>query len=179
MNFFQNLQFREKIFVVCAAVALALFLLFVIVIDPVLARSGQLDRQLRKAEQDLKAIKDLRREYNRLQGVLGEVDRGLRRGTNVSLVTHLATLSRRTGVDGAISGMTPSPSATSSTASYTEESVNVKMTDVDLERLVKYLYAIERSQQSPKIRRLSIKPRSTDRNKLTVTFRVSVLKAKR
>jgi len=179
MNFFQNLQFREKIFVVCATVAAVLFLLFVIVIDPVLARSGQLDRQLRKAEQDLKAIKDLRREYNRLQGVLGEVDKGLRGGPNVSLVTHLATLSRRTDVDGAISGMTPSPSGTSSTASYTEESVDVKMTDVDLEKLVKYLYAIERSQQSPKIRRLSIKPRSSDRNKLTVTFRVSVLQAKR
>ena len=179
MNFFQNLQFREKIFVVCAAVAVALFLLFVIVIDPVLARSGQLDRQIRKAEQDLKEIKGLRREYNRLQGVLAEVDKGLRRGLNVSLVTHLATLSRQAGVDNTISGMTPSPSGTSSTASYMEESVDVKMTDVDLEKLVKYLYAIERSQQSPKIRRLSIKPRSSDRNKLTVSFRVSILQAKR
>ena len=46
MNFFRNLQRRERLFVVGAGALLVLFLIFKLTIDPMLKRSADLDRQL-------------------------------------------------------------------------------------------------------------------------------------
>jgi type II secretory pathway component PulM len=174
MNFFQNLQLREKIFVVCAAVAAALFLLFMLVIAPVLDRSALLDRQIRKAEQDVMSIKALSREYQQYKDTLAHLEKLISEGSDVALMTQLATLARKAGVDNHISSMTPS--VNSSTAAYTEESVEVKMDNVNLDKLVAYLYEIKQPKQFLKINRLNIKPHSNDRQQLNVSFRVSVFK---
>jgi len=172
MNFFQNLQLREKIFVVCAAVALVLFLLFMLVIGPVLDRSALLDRQIHKAEQDLKTLIAHSREYNQQKNTLAHLESLISEGSNIALMTQLATLARKTGMDNNIDSMTPSVNA--STAAYTEESVDVKMDNVSLSKLVEYLYEMKQPKQFLKIDRLTIKPRSDDRQQLNVSFRVSV-----
>jgi type II secretory pathway component PulM len=177
MSFFQNLQLREKVFVVCAAVAAALLLLFMLVIGPVLDRSALLDRQIRKAEQDVKTLKALSREYNQQKDMLVNLEKLISEGPDVALMTQLATLARKTKVDKSISSMTPS--VNSSTAAYSEESVDVKMDNVDLAKLVEYLYEMKQPKQFLKINRLTIKPHSTDRQQLNVSFRVSVFKLKK
>lgn len=173
MTFFQNLQLREKILVVCAAVAVVLFLLFMLVIDPVLDRSARLDRQIRKAEQDLKNLETNRLEYIRLKRRLEAFNTLLSR-PQPDITIYLAQLARKTGTD--ITDMTPSTNSSSPT--YIEESVAIQMADVTLERLVKYLYEIEKSPQPLSIKRLNIKPRMSDRQQLTVSFRVSSFKPK-
>jgi hypothetical protein len=89
-------------------------------------------------------------------------------------MTQLATLARKAGVDNHISSMTPS--VNSSTAAYSEEAVEVKMDNVNLAKLVEYLYEIKQPKQFLKINRLNIKPHSNDRQQLNVSFRVSVFK---
>jgi type II secretory pathway component PulM len=177
MNFFQNLQLREKIFVVCAGVAVALFLLFMLVIGPVLDRSALLERQIHKAEQDVISLKALSREYQQYKDTLAHLEKLISEGSDVALMTQLATLARKTGVDNNISSMTPS--VNSSTAAYSEESVEVKMDNINLDKLVAYLYEIKQPKQFLKINRLNIKPHSNDRQQLNVSFRVSVFKLKK
>ena len=45
MNFLQNLQLRERLFVLGAVVAVLLAFFFLLVIDPMLAYSTRLERQ--------------------------------------------------------------------------------------------------------------------------------------
>ncbi|ETW99768.1 MAG: hypothetical protein ETSY1_13800 [Candidatus Entotheonella factor] len=174
MTFFQNLQFREKILVVCAAVAVVLFLLFMLVIDPVLERSARLDRQIRKAEQDLQSLKAYRREYAQQKRILDSLNTRLSQPQNEDIQIRLAKLARETGTN--ITDMTPSTN--SSSEAYIEESVAVQMADVTLDQLAKYLYQIEQSQQLLIIKRLTIKPRLNNRQLLTVSFRVSTFTPK-
>lgn len=177
MTFFYNLQLREKILVVCAAVAVVLFLLFMLVIAPVLDSSARLDRQIRKAEQDLKRLNAYRRDYNQQKQMLDNLNAQLSQRQDVAIFSRLEKLARDTGTRDKITGMTPSANASSE--SYTEESVAIEMADVTLEQLAKYLYEIERSPQFFKIRRLTIKPRSNDRQLLAVSFRVSTFTPKK
>lgn len=175
MTFFQNLQLREKILVVCAAVAAVLFLLFMIVIDPVLNRSARLDRQIRKAEQDLTKLNAYRREYNRQKYTLDRLNTQLGQ-QKVRILPLLEKLARDTGTSNKITGMRPS--VNSSSDAYTEESVAIEMADVTLEQLAKYLYEIEQARQFLRIKRLTIKPRLNNRQLLTVSFRVSTFSPK-
>jgi type II secretory pathway component PulM len=177
MSFFQNLQLREKIFVVCAAVAVLLFLLFMLVIGPVLDRSALLDRQIRKAEQDLVTLKAHSREYNQKKHRLAHLESLISEGSDVALMTQLATLARKTGVGNNINSMTPS--VNSSTAAYTEESVDVKMDNVTLSKLVEYLYEMKQPKQFLKVNRLTIKPHTNNRQQLNVSFRVSIFQLKK
>jgi Tfp pilus assembly protein PilO len=177
MNFFQNLQLREKILVVCAAVGVVLFLLFMLIIEPVLDRSARLDRQIRKAEQDLKNLHAYRREYNRQKRMLDRLNTQLSEQQDIKILSRLEKLARDTGTSDSITGMTPS--VNSSTEAYVEESVAIEMADVTLDQLAKYLYEIEQSRQFLKIKRLTIKPRVNNRQLLTVSFRVSTFTPKK
>jgi hypothetical protein len=71
------------------------------------------------------------------------------------------------------------PSANASSEAYIEESVAIEMANVTLEQLAKYLYEIEQSQQFLKIGRLTIKPLLSNRQLLTVSFRVSTFMPKK
>lgn len=177
MTFFQNLQLREKVMVVCAAVAAVLFLLFTVVIDPILDKSARLDRQIRKAEQDLKNLQEQSRKYNQQKSILDNLNAQLSQRQNAAIFSRLEKLARDTGTREKITGMTPS--VNSASEAYTEESVQIEMADVTLEQLAKYLYEIEQSRQFLKIKRLSIKPRTSNRQLLSVSFRVSTFTPKK
>ncbi len=177
MTFFQNLQLREKVMVVCAAVAAILFLLFTLVIDPILDKSARLDRQIRKADQDLKNLQVQSRKYNQQKRTLDSLNAQLSQRQSVAIFSRLEKLAKDTGTREKITGMTPS--VNSSSESYTEESVQIEMVDVTLEQLAKYLYEIEQSRQFLKIKRLSIKPRTNNRQLLSVSFRVSTFTPKK
>jgi hypothetical protein len=71
------------------------------------------------------------------------------------------------------------PSVNSSTAAYTEESVDVKMDNVTLSKLVEYLYEMKQPKQFLKVNRLTIKPHTNNRQQLNVSFRVSIFQLKK
>ncbi len=174
MNFFQNLQMREKTLVIGAAVAVILALLYTLVIDPVLAHSSRLDRQIRKAQQDLQMLQTHRREYLQQKCVLDNINAQLKQKQGPAIRSQLSALANRVGTK--VSSMKTIRSVPSD--AYTEKSVEIRMDDVTLEKLTKYLYEIEQSPQYLRIKRLRIKPRLNDRQLLTVTFRVSTFTPK-
>ena len=176
MNFLQNLQTREKVMVICAAVAIVLALLYTLAIDPLLSNSTRLDRQIRKAQQDLKTLQASQREYRQQQSVLDRINAQITQRKSFSIFSRLEELARNTGTRDKILHMKPTASSPSET--YNEESVEIKMEGVSLEQLTTYLYEVEQSPQFLKIKRLSIKPRLNDRQLLSVTFRVSTFTPK-
>ncbi|MDH3598722.1 MAG: type II secretion system protein M [Candidatus Tectomicrobia bacterium] len=176
MNFLQNLQMREKVLVVCAAVAIILALVYALAIGPLLDNSTRLDRQIRKAQQDLETLHAHRRDYLQRQRVLDRINTQIKQRTNFSIFSRLEALALNTGIRDKMLHMKPTASPPSD--AYTEESVEIKMEDITLEQLKTYLYEVEQSPQFLKIKRLNIKPRLNNRQLLSVIFRVSTFTPK-
>ncbi|GIX49507.1 MAG: hypothetical protein KatS3mg131_3718 [Candidatus Tectimicrobiota bacterium] len=176
MTLWQNLQLREKLFVLGAAVAVLLALLFLLVIDPLLARAALLDRQIQAAERQLRELQDLRRQYLHQKQLLDQINARLRQQQNFSLFSKLEELARESGLREKLLYMKPVVSAPSE--AYNEEAVEIKMEGVTLAQLVRYLQQVETAPQFLKIKRLHIKPRLDDRQQLSAVFRVSTFTLK-
>jgi general secretion pathway protein M len=176
MNFLQNLGTRERVFIMGAGVAILLALLFTMVIDPMLAYSARLDKQMVVAQRELREVYTLQQEYQRQKTVVDRINAQLKRQKSFSVFSRLEELAKQTDTRNKILYMKPTVSTPSD--AYEEESVEIKMEDVTLEQLIKYLFQIENSPQFMKIKRLYIKPRMDNRQLLSVIFRVSTFTPK-
>jgi len=176
MNFWQNLQPRERLFLGGAGAALMLFLIFKVAIDPVFKHSADLDRQIVTARRQLAELRTMQQEYQRQKSVVDSINNQLKRQQNFAIFSRLEELATQAGIRNKILYINPTVSTPSEM--YREESVEVKMDGVTLEQLVRYLHQVESSPQLLKIKRLDIKPRFDNRQILTATFRVSAFTLK-
>ena len=176
MNFWRNIQPRERLFIGGAAAALILLLIFKFTIDPLFKHSADLDRQIGTARRQLAELRTMQQEYQRQKTVVDSINSQLKRQQNVAIFSRLEEFAGQTGIRNKILYMKPTVSTPSEV--YNEESVEVKMEGVTLEQLVRYLHQIENSPQLLKIKRLEIKPRFDNRQILTATFHVSAFTLK-
>ena len=136
-----------------------LLLLFIIiqgVISPILDHHAQLEQNLIKAKQDLEEIALLQAEYKQLtiQAEQTKTQIGMR-DKNFSLLSFLNDTAAQTGLKNKIVNMKPSTSNRNSSSLLTE-SVEMKLTDVNLEQLLAFLYRLETSPNLVTIRQISI-----------------------
>jgi general secretion pathway protein M len=176
MNFWQNTQPRERLFLGGAGAVFVLFLIFKFAIDPLVKHSADLDRQIVAARRQLIELRTMQQEYQRQKTVVDTINSQLKKQQNFAIFSRLEEFAGQTGIRNKILYMKPTVSTPSEV--YNEESVEVKMEGVTLEQLVRYLHHIENSPQLLKIKRLEIKPRFDNRQILTATFRVSAFTLK-
>jgi general secretion pathway protein M len=176
MNFWQNLQPRERLFVGGAGAALVLVLFFMLVIDPLFKHSAELDRQIVTARRQLTELRTMQQDYRRQKSVVDSINSQLKKQQNFAIFSRLEELAGQTGIRNNILYMKPTVSTPSEV--YNEESVEIKMEGVTLAQLVRYLHQVENSPQLLKIKRLETKPRFDNRQLLTATFRVSAFTLK-
>jgi len=174
MNFWQNLQSRERLFIGGAGAALVLFLIFKLTIAPLFKYSAELDRQIVTARRQLNEMRTMQQDYQRQKSVIDSINTQLKKQPNFAIFSRLEELASQTGTK--ILQINPMPSPPSEL--YKEELVEVKMQGVALEQLVRYLHQVENSPQLLKIQRLDIRPRPDNRQILNVTFRVSAFTLK-
>ena len=156
--------------------ALVVFLIFKLGIDPMLKRSAELDRQLVTVRRQLHELRTMQQEYQHQKSVLESINSQLKKQPNFAIFSHLEELAGQTGIRSKIVHMKPTVSTPSEV--YHEESVEVRMEGVTLEQLVRYLHQVESSPQLLKIKRLEMKPRFDNRQIITATFRVSAFTLK-
>jgi general secretion pathway protein M len=176
MNFWQQLQPRERLFLGGGAAVLVLFLFFKVAIDPLFKHSADLDRQIVSARRQLAELRTMQQEYQRQKSVVDTINNQLKKQQNFAIFSRLEEFAGQTGIRNKILYMKPTVSTPSEV--YNEESVEIKMEGVTLDQLVRYLHQIENSPQLLKIKRLEIKPRFDSRQILTATFRVSAFTLK-
>lgn len=176
MNFWQNLQPRERLFVGGAGAALVVVLFFMLVIDPLFKHSAELDRQIVTARRQLTELRTMQQDYRRQKSVVDSINSQLKKQQNFAIFSRLEELASQTGIRNNILYMKPTVSTPSEV--YNEESVEIKMEGVTLAQLVRYLHQVENSPQLLKIKRLETKPRFDNRQLLTATFRVSAFTLK-
>ena len=176
MNFWQQLQPRERLFLGGGVAVLVLFLFFKVAIDPLFKHSADLDRQIISARRQLAELRTMQQEYQRQKSVVDTINNQLKQQQNFAIFSRLEEFAGQTGIRNKILYMKPTVSTPSEV--YNEESVEIKMEGVTLEQLVRYLHQVENSPQLLKIKRLEIKPRFDNRQILTATFRVSAFTLK-
>jgi general secretion pathway protein M len=167
-----NLQRREKIAVMAAAVALVIFLLLEIIVFPVIDRGEELRRQIKSKTQALQEMQSLKSEYVSLSRYSIDVENGIKkRPRTFTLFSFIDKLAGTSGIKSNIVYMKPS-SSNLKNSSYTLSTVEIKMNALTMEQLTTFLYGIENSANMVWIRRLTISKGDNNQSLLNSVLQV-------
>lgn len=166
---FGELAPREQMLVSVAVSLLAVALGYATVVSPILAAVERGGQRREIADQELRVITRLAREYQSVQGPLGNVEQQIRESSRGNLRTTLESLARQASIK--VESM--EPQASPANESYRETKVEVGLKSVDLESTIKYLHEIEDSLQVLSVKSLRIRARPDKSALLDVTFTVS------
>lgn len=166
---YAHLQPRERLLVTLAGGLVLVALLYALVLMPLLGAVSSLGERRDTAEQQLRAMARLRRDYDEVAGRLAEVERRIAASPRGNLRTALESLASRAQVK--VESM--EPQASPANASYRETKVEVALKEVTLAQTVSYLHEIEASPQVLSVKSLRIRSRPDESGLLDVSFTVS------
>ena len=167
-----NLSQREQVLVGSAAGLGAIALLWYAAIAPLLGVASSAASGVTQAEEQLEAMKRLRREYDDVTQRLSHVEQRISaKGQNSNILTLLESLAATSGVK--VESMNQRQSANNDV--YRETKVEVELKKVTLTQTVDYLHNIESSQQLLSVKSLRLKTRNEKAapSLMDVTFAVS------
>jgi type II secretory pathway component PulM len=160
---------REKLLVGAASSLVAIALLYVAVLNPILGAIARTSSRREAAEQEVRVMTRLRREYDSLQGRLSDVERRIQTAPRGNLRTTLENLAR----DASVNVKSMEPQAAPPGDRYRESKVEVALELVNLVQTVDYLDKLERSDQVLSVKSLRMRKRPDNPELLDVTFTVS------
>jgi type II secretory pathway component PulM len=166
---YEGLSPRERLLVLGVGAMLALTILVFGVVTPVLGAASSASARVAAAEQELQAVRRLRREYDEVHGRLASVEERIKSGPRGEIFTTLEKLASDSTVK--IDSMEPRTSPASD--AYKETKVQVTLKGVTLAQLVNYLHRIDASAQVLSIKSLRIRTRKDRPELLDATFTVS------
>lgn len=167
-----NLSQREQVLVGSAAGLAAIAILWYAALAPLLGVASSAASGVTAAEEQLEAMKRLRREYDDVTQRLSHVEKRISaKGQNSNILTLLESLAATSGVK--IESMNQRQSANNDV--YRETKVEVELKKVTLTQTVDYLHNIESSQQLLSVKSLRLKTRNEKvaPSLMDVTFAVS------
>lgn len=175
LNVFSRMSPRERTLVSVASLGLLIAVLYSFVLDPLIVGEQQLARSMRRKEQDLEALAQLRYDYLDLSQKLAAGETLLAKTSkDFSLFAYLeATISQVT--PGRISSMNRSNKTAGD--EYEEELVEFKLTQVTLENVVDMLHRIEKAEHPLRVTRLQVKERTGAVHDFDVTATVSLVRS--
>jgi len=162
---FGNLAPRERLLVSIVGVILAATVLWLGIVQPVLAAGARVEQRVVLAEQQLEVMKRLRREFDDVNHRLTDVEQRIADGSKGNLRTTLETLARQAAVT--IESM--EPQASPANDRYRETKVEVGLKQVSLPQTVRYLHEIEETRQVLSVKALRIRTRVDQPDLLDVT----------
>jgi len=167
----QQMSQRERTIVLVGGIVVGLSLLFVIVVDPLLAKLERLERQAVRKQKDIKELILLSQEYATKRERLAEVERRLPAlDSQFSLLTFVEEAATTARVRERIAGM--QPQVQSVAQGYQETAVDLRLEGVQLPELLALLVAIDQAPYDLQVRHLQIRPKFDNPVNLDVTIRV-------
>ena len=145
-------------------------LIYVLVVSPYLKAMELMDRQIARKSEELKDVLALQQDFFRLKEKTKMLESMVRSTPGFSLLSFLENLATKNQIKNQIAYM--KPVTTASSERYRESSVEMKIEDITLKQLVDYLYGIEQSRESIRIKRLNI-VKKKDTDLLDVTLQAS------
>ena len=151
-----NLQRREKMAVMAAAIALGIFLVLQVIVFPIIDRGDILRDQIKSKVRALQEMQALKAEYDSFSHYSNDMDAGIKkRPKSFTLFSFIDKLAGTSGIKSNIVYMKPSTSNLKNSA-YTLSMVEIKMTSLTMEQLTAFLYGIEDPANMVWIKRISI-----------------------
>jgi general secretion pathway protein M len=151
-----NLQRRERMAVMAAGIALAVFLVLEVIVFPVVDRGDDLRQQIKSKTQSLQEMDSLKAEFTSISRYSKDVENGIKkRPRTFTLFSFIDKLAGTSGIKSNIAYMKPSSSNLKNSA-YTLSTVEIKLNALTLEQLTAFLYGIENSTNMVWIKRLSV-----------------------
>lgn len=166
-TWFGQLTTREKRLVSAAAAAVGVFVLFVMIFS-----FGSTARSIQRRTEDklakLQEVQTLAASFRESELSRQAVERELAQ-SNVQLVSFLEEKSGTAGLE--IRSMNPKPSQNIGGDSIVESSVEITLTDIAIDKLVRFLESLERGPGVVKVKFLRMEPRAENQ---TLTAHVTV-----
>ena len=166
---FAGLAPRERWLVLGAGAMIVVAFVVIGVVNPLIQAGNDAALRVSNAEDQLRAVDQLRRRYEDVNGRLSRVETRIRSGPKGEIFTTLEKLARDSTVK--VDSMEPRTSPASD--AYSETKVQVVLKGVTLAQLVNYLHRIETAQQVLSVKSLRIRTRQDRPEMLDVTFTVS------
>lgn len=167
----QHLSQRERLIVSIGGVVIGLSLLFVLVVDPLLAKYDRLDRQEVRKQKDLSELTVLTQDYESKRERLAKAEQRLPDAdSRFSLLTFMEEAAGSARIRDHIAGM--QPQVQTLPEGYEETAVDLRLEGVQLPELLALLVAIDRAPYTLHVRHLKIRPKFDNPVNLDATVRV-------
>jgi general secretion pathway protein M len=166
------LSAREKAIVAVGAGFVGVLGFWLGVWEPVKNHLDLLDRKLKVKQAEYREIRKLAVRFESLSRQIQGIEANLKRSKSFSIQPHLELLAKRQQLQDRIVQMKPKGGEI--TRYYREKTVEIEMQKVRLPELVRYLFQVEDSKETLRIKQLQIDPRFDDKDLLRVRFQVSV-----
>jgi hypothetical protein len=167
----KGLKGREKIVVIGGILLLVLFLFYQFVISPAKDRLTLLDRLIPQKESELKEVIYLKNEYEYLKKSNLKKGKEAKEEKGVVTLSYLEGLAGKAGLKSNIKYM--KPLGESKSGRYLQNSIDIKLANVPLVKLVNFLYEIENSARALRIVGLSILTNKRDPSILDIAIQIT------
>ena len=167
----RHMAARERMIVAVGAAVVVACLLFLIVIDPLLARIDKLDRQSTRKSKDRVELSALAAEYAAKQARVAKLEQRLPNGDGqFSLLAFMEEAATSVQIRDRIVGMQPQQATMQH--GYQETAVDLRLDGVQLPQLLALLVALEQAPYDVQVHHLQIKPKYDNPINLDATLRI-------
>jgi len=167
----RHLAPRERLIVGIGSVVLLASLLFLLIVDPLLARIDKLERQALRTNKERIELAQLAAEYRAKQARLSQREQRLPPlNGSFSLLAFMEEAATSAQVRDRIVGMQPQQPTV--TQGYQETAVDVRLDGVQLPQLLALLVALEQAPYEIQVRHLQIKPKYDNPINLDASLRI-------
>lgn len=167
----QNLSQREKIIVTIGGAVLGASLVFLLVVDPVIAKIDKLERQTNRKSKERNELAFLAEEFSIKRARLQQLEQRLVPSTGgFSLLAFLEDAANTLQIRDRITRMQPQQPVP--TEGYQETAVDLQLDGIQFPQLLTLLVAIQQAPYDLQVRHLQIKPKYDNPVNLDATLRI-------
>jgi general secretion pathway protein M len=167
----QHFSQRERIIVSAGGAVIAAVLVFLLIIDPLMASIDKLDRQARRKAKDSQELAQVAQEYMVKQARIAKLEQRMPSPpAQFSLLAFMEEATTTAQIRDRITGM--QPQAPIVVQGYQETSVDLRLDGVSLPQILALLVAIEQAPYDVQVHHLQMKPKYDNPVNLDATLRI-------
>ncbi|HEX7094131.1 MAG TPA: type II secretion system protein GspM [Nitrospiraceae bacterium] len=167
----QHFSQRERIIVAAGGAVVAATLVFLLIIDPLMATIDKLDRQARRKVKDSQELALVAQEYVVKQARVAKLEQRMPiPPAQFSLLAFMEEATTTAQIRDRITGM--QPQAPIVVQGYQETAVDLRLDGVSLPQILALLVAIEQAPYDVQVHHLQLKPKYDNPVNLDATLRI-------
>jgi general secretion pathway protein M len=167
----QHFSQRERLIVSAGGAMVAAVLVFLLIIDPLMATIDKLDRQARRKAKDSQELALVAQEYMIKQARIAKLEQRMPSPpAQFSLLAFMEEATTTAQIRDRIVGM--QPQAPTVVQGYQETAVDLRLDGVSLPQLLALLVAIEQAPYDVQVHHLQMKPKYDNPVNLDATLRI-------